>query len=200
MYATIDSPSHALTVLDGVRRTLAETVDLDQLKTYRDEAEAIRQLLKNAAVGLEMQNKAAEVKLLAERQIGGILKRLHLHGGDRKSNHRGKGTKLEGFGISRTQSARWQREASLPEEDFREYLRQTRLEGRELTSVGLLRAARLYARSAPPIPSRTAVLATSRSVSDNWRGGNRSSPASTSIRPGPTVSRHGRIPSASCGN
>jgi len=158
MYATIESPSHALTVLDGVRRTLAETVDLDQLKTYRDEAEAIRQLLKTAAVGLEMQNKAAEVKLQTERRIGGILESLRLHGGDRKSDHRGKGMKLEEFGISRTQSSHWQREASLPEEEFREYMRQTRQEGKELTSAGLRRAARLYAQSAPPPPARDGCL------------------------------------------
>lgn len=55
----------------------------------------------------------------------------------------------------------WQLEASLPEELFREYLRQTRQEGKELTSNGLLRIARTHAEAASlsvPIENRLGQL------------------------------------------
>jgi N6-adenosine-specific RNA methylase IME4 len=148
MHATFESPSQALTVLDGVRLALAEAVDLEHIREIRNQAEAVRHYLKAAAYGLEMQNKAAEVKLMVERRLGEFLKDLHLHGGDRKSAHRCVNGRLDGLGISRTQSARWQREASLPEDEFREYLLQTRQHGKELTTAGLLRAARLHAHAA----------------------------------------------------
>jgi len=73
---------------------------------------------------------------------------MYFHCGYRKSDHRRKVVSLDELGISRTQSARWQREASLPEDEFQEYLQQTRLEGRELTTTGLLRMARIHARTA----------------------------------------------------
>ncbi len=144
MHATIDSPSHALTVLVGIRRALAESVNLGQIKNFRDQAEAVRHFVKTAALGLEMQNQAGEMKLVAERRAGEILKDLGLHGGDRKSDHRNNGAGLNELGITKVQSSCWQREASLPEDDFQEYLRQTKRQGKELTSRGLLRLARLF--------------------------------------------------------
>ena len=90
-----------------------------------------------------MQNQAAEVRLLAERRAGEVLREMSLRGGDRKSNRRN-GTRLEDFGISQQESCRWQREASLPEEDFQEYVRLTKEWGKELTSSELLRLARVY--------------------------------------------------------
>lgn len=161
MYAPLDSPSQALIVLDGARRTLAETADLDRIKDVRDQAEAIRHYLRAAALGLEKQNQAAEVKLVAERRLGELLQSLHLHGGDRKTGSRCDGMQLTRLGISRTQSSMWQLEASLPEELFREYLRQTRQEGKELTSNGLLRIARTHADAASlsvPIENRLGRL------------------------------------------
>ena len=49
---------------------------------------------------------------------------------------------LRALGISRQQSARWQLEASVPQELFERFVRETGLLGEELTSKGLLRLAR----------------------------------------------------------
>jgi len=144
MDASIDSPSQILTVLMAIRHDLADATDLDQVKNVRDRAEAVRHYVKTASLGLETLNQAVEVKLLAERRAGELLKALRLRGGNRKSDHRNNGASLDGLGISRVQSSRWQREASLPEVDFQEYLRQTREKCEELTAQGLLRLARAH--------------------------------------------------------
>ena len=144
----ITTVSQAMSVLAEVRRALDESVDFDQVRELRDWSEAILHYVKTAALGLEMQNRAAEVKLLCERRVGQLLRDLPLHGGDRKSEHRVRGVTLEQLGIDNTKSSRWQRIASVTEEEFAKYVRLTRQEGRELTSHGLLRLARLHADAA----------------------------------------------------
>lgn len=139
----IESPPHPATVFAEIRRTLTESVDLAEIKNIRDQAEAIRHYVQTAALGLEMQNQAAEIKLIAERRAGTLLASLHLRGGDRKSEQWPNNLRLAELGISREESSRWQREALLPEEEFQEYLRQRKQQGKELTSDGLLRLARL---------------------------------------------------------
>ncbi len=119
MLATFDSLSDLLAELDRVRLALATAADLRQIKDLRDRAEAIRRHAKAADLGLEMQNQAAELKLVAERRAGKLLGGIPLHGGDRKSGHRDE-MRLKKLGISQNASSRWQQEASLPEHDFQQ--------------------------------------------------------------------------------
>ena len=146
----ITSPANAMIVMAGIRQTLAEIADLDQIHDLRDRAEAICHYVKTAALGLEVQNQAAEVKLCCERRLGQILSELPLQGGDRKSKDRDDRVTLGDLGISGSQSARWQREGSVPEEDFVRYVQQANEDGRELTSKGLLSLARCHADAAIP--------------------------------------------------
>jgi hypothetical protein len=140
----IASASQATSVLANVRRTIAESVDLDEIRKFRDQAELILHYVKAASLGLEMQNQAAEVKLLCERRVGKLLRDAPLRGGDRRSEHRVQGATLEQFGIDKSKSSRWQREASVTDEEFAAYVQHARQEARELTSQGLLRLARLH--------------------------------------------------------
>ena len=146
----ITSPSAAMIVLAGIRRSLAQSTDLEQIHDLRDRSETIRHYVKTVAMGLKIQNQAAEVKLCCERRIGQILAELALRGGDRKSEHRDPSVTLDDLGISRTNSSRWQREGSLPEEEFAQYVQRANEEGRELTSNGLLRLARAHADATRP--------------------------------------------------
>jgi hypothetical protein len=91
-----------------------------------------------------VQNRAAELKLRAERKAGQILADLKLRGGDRRSKRHGALLKLDDLGISRDQSKRWQRLASVPESDFCGYLTVTRNNGGEVTSAGLLKLSSRY--------------------------------------------------------
>jgi hypothetical protein len=131
-----------LAVLDHASRILAEAKSLDEIKTIRDRAEAARTYVKAARLGLELQNRAAEVKLRAERKAGKLLASLGLRGGDRRSKRRHAALKLEELGISRDQSRRWQRVAAVPENEFKQFLESANLLGQEVTSAALLRIGR----------------------------------------------------------
>ena len=107
-------PSEELVALDSAARALALAITIDDIKLIRDKAEAVRKYAQSAAMGLDAQNRAAEVKLRAERKAGQLLNSLRLRGGDRKSNGHDDGLKLDDLGISQNQSTRWQREARFP--------------------------------------------------------------------------------------
>jgi hypothetical protein len=133
--------SRELAVLNQASRMLDEAKSLEEIKSIRDKAEAARNYVKAAKLGLELQNCAAEVKLRAERKAGGLLRSLKLRGGDRKSKLHADPLKLADLGISRNQSKRWQHIASVSDAEFVRYLKSMVDHGREITSAGLLRLA-----------------------------------------------------------
>ncbi len=55
------------------------------VRRFLDRAEALRHFARNAKMGLELVNKAAEMKIRAERRMGQLLSEMNLHGGDRVS-------------------------------------------------------------------------------------------------------------------
>jgi hypothetical protein len=122
------------------REVLSDDHAIRQLQAVRDALEVVREHAKSAA-GLKVRNRAARARLRLERKAGRLLARLHLQGGNRKSAQRPKPLALKDLGISHSQSARWQREASVPRETFQRYLRETASQGREITSSGLLQVA-----------------------------------------------------------
>jgi hypothetical protein len=135
-----------LTALDHVARELAEAEDLPEIKAIRDKAEAARKYAQSAALGLQLQNQAAELKLLAERRAGELLGEMKLRGGNRKSNSHHASLKLSELGVGYDQSARWQREAAVPEPIFKKYIATANKLGQDITSQGLLRLDRVLHR------------------------------------------------------
>ncbi len=142
------SEVHELVLLDQAGQALAEAQSVDQIKGIRDKAEAVRKYAQSASLGLDIQNRAAEIKLRAERQAGKLLTQMTLRGGDRRSKAHSERLKLDDLGISRNQSTRWQIEARVPENIFREHIRETCQAGKELTSASLMRFARQLVDSA----------------------------------------------------
>jgi hypothetical protein len=61
--------SRELAALGQASRMLVEAKSLEEIKSIRDKAEAARAYVKAAKLGLEVQNRAAEVKLRAERRL-----------------------------------------------------------------------------------------------------------------------------------
>src|ERR1700704_1282765 len=96
--------------LDEIARTLAKSTNLKEIKDLRDKAAAARHYAQSAALGLKIQNQAAELKLRAERRAGQLLSEMAPHGGDRKSSCHDGNLKLADLGINSQQSARWCRE------------------------------------------------------------------------------------------
>ena len=133
---------HELALLDQAGQALAEASSLDEIKDIRDKAEAVRKYAESASLGLDVQNRAAEVKLRAERQAGKLLSQLMLRGGDRRSKSHRDRLKLDDLGLTPNQSKRWQLQARVPENLFRAHVSETCEAGKELTSAGLMRLAR----------------------------------------------------------
>ena len=136
------SSSDHLIVLDQFSRALAEAETLDDVTEVRSRAEAVRSWAKSAAESLEVQNRAAELKLRAERKAGRLLAQLKLHGGNRKSSGHDDRLKLADLGITQNQSKRWQKEAAIPDDAFEDYIRKSALLGDEITAAGLMRIAK----------------------------------------------------------
>jgi hypothetical protein len=135
--------SAELKALDDVSRGIAENADLKDVKAIRDRAEAARHYAQSIGMGLTIQNQAAEVKLRAERRAGRLLAGLIKRGGDRKSISHNEHLTLSDMGIDHNQSARWQREAAVPDEMFEEYLAAAKEYGKPITARGLLRLERM---------------------------------------------------------
>jgi hypothetical protein len=142
--------SRGLRLLDRANRLLSEANSLEDLKEARDTAEAARTFAKAARLGLELQNRAAELKLRAERKAGTFLAHLRLRGGDRRSKCQDVTLKLEQLGVTKRQSSLWQLAATVPDESFEGYLRDKNALGHEVTGSGLLRIAHAMRRSSPP--------------------------------------------------
>ena len=136
-----------LTALTRTHRLLSEAKTFEDFKSIRDQAQAARLFARSRRLGLEIQIHAAEVKLECERRIGAILAEMQLSAGGRPgTNKRSKvATSLEDLGINKSQSSRWQDEAKLPENDYRQYVAACRAAGREPTSQGLLKRSREFA-------------------------------------------------------
>lgn len=152
----------ALVKYDAARRALAEAHSIDEVKAIRDKAEAMRAYARQAG-DLEMQIWVAEIKLRAERRAGELLREMAERGerdqgkgGDRKSQSQGAIVKLVDFGIDPSESARWQLESDLPEEDFDAWLAKHKERKSVPTSSGLRaevtrrKNAELKAASPPP--------------------------------------------------
>jgi len=126
---------------DEARRALAEAVSIDEIKSIRDKAEAMRLYVKQAGESLIMQNQCAELKIRAERKGGQLLGEMGLNGGDRKSESHRARVKLDDVGVDKDKSARWQSIASIPEKIFEEHIAKTVGTEEELTSSSLLNIA-----------------------------------------------------------
>ena len=73
IHAVVDNP---LAKLELARRLLAETRSVDEVKMIRNLGEAARVYARQARLGLEAQNDAAEIKLRAERRLGELIATL----------------------------------------------------------------------------------------------------------------------------
>lgn len=135
--------------LNIARQLLSEAKNLDDVLHIRDIAEAARVYAQAAKLGLENQNEAAEVKIRAERKAGEMLAQMpKQNGGDAMRARYQDVTEdipptLADLGIEKMQSSRWQAIANLPEDIFEEHITETKADGKELTTAGLIRVAKV---------------------------------------------------------
>lgn len=136
----------AIAKLEHAERLLAEAKTLDDIKAIRDIAKAAEAYARAARLGRENENRAAEVRLFAERKAGEMLSDMkemgtrHNGHGDQKSEGKVFPPKLEDLGVTKTESKKWQALAELPEPVFREAVEQGKQE--RLTDSAVMNAVK----------------------------------------------------------
>lgn len=152
----------ALTKLDQATRMLSEAKSLDEITHIIDIAEAARTYARAAKLGLEAQNYAAEICLLAKRKAGEFLRQLERtpEGRPPKLGTRAEfiseySSTIQEAEITPREAGRWQQIARVSDEVFRDFVEQTKASGGELTQAGALRVAREQNKELipPPMPS-----------------------------------------------
>lgn len=139
-----------LAKLEKATQMLIEAKSLDEVKHVIDIAEAAKTYAKAAKLGLDAQNHAAEIAILARRKAGEFLAQLERGGGTGRGNTMEKISNvgnllsdyketIEEAGISYQDANRWQQVASVPEETFKELITQTKEAGKELTTSGIIK-------------------------------------------------------------
>lgn len=114
---------------DNARAALAEAHRVDEVKDIHDKAVAM-QAYARLAKDPELIQFATDLRLRAARRGGEILKEM-AEKGERDPGGRGRvelrpATQLADLGVSKWQSARWQKIAALPEPVFEAHVIETR--------------------------------------------------------------------------
>ena len=148
--ASIEETS-ALIYLGNAKQQIGLAKDIHEIKDIRDNAITLQELAKRQKLGLEMQNDIAEIRLYAERKAGELLKETDLNKGVQMDGSEvvrdDTRVKLKDFDITRDQSSNWQRIAEIPQEEFDKKITETKSEGKELTTTGMLRTYQTWKRT-----------------------------------------------------
>ena len=147
-----------IVLLEQAAAFLAECQDLDELRSLRDKAEAIRLYQKKIGDSQRSQNAAAAIKVRAERRMGELLaKRTPA---PRGVKGRGKSKRkltdtmsvnspsLKDLEVSEQESSRCQAIAAIPAEEFEEAVNGAVEGNKELTSKDLVKKGRTHQRRA----------------------------------------------------
>jgi hypothetical protein len=122
------------------RQALAQAKSIEDFKDVRDVGEAAIRLAKSRRdVGIQALLEAQEIVRRAERQLGAMLPEVVRKGGDKAKSH--DVTLLSDLGIERMQSSRFQKIASVPDDEFESWIEDCRAGGQEMTQAAAIRLA-----------------------------------------------------------
>jgi phage N-6-adenine-methyltransferase len=121
-------PSTSLVPYDTARRALAECVRVDDVKKLHDEFAATAEYARRQK-DTQLIRHATKIRFLAERRLGELLAKTQKNkgaaGGGKKDAPRGRVTqprdktpKLRDFGLTKTQSSKFQNLAKLPADKY----------------------------------------------------------------------------------
>lgn len=147
--------------LDTATLALSECKSAMEAKQIADVAEMARVYLERTNASVETVNRATEVRLLAERQMGEFLKAMPKNHGVRTTGG-GEGAggtmaeppadvpTLREIGISKKQSSQAQKLADIPEPEFKERVAVAKIGGAKLT------VSKVLEPTIPPVMKRRA--------------------------------------------
>jgi len=138
----MNDQSNAIVEISKAELALERASDIHEMLDLRDMASAY-QVLADAQGFKEAAQKAKIFQLKAERKAGDWLDKNVTHTG---GNPQYQDVTVLPDGISKTESSRWQLEASLPEERFNEYIDESLAKGWEISASGLQKLAKNHKR------------------------------------------------------
>jgi hypothetical protein len=145
--------ANALATLPAISRALAEIATVPEAKDLRDKAAALCRYAKESRQSLEIQNRAAYVKLLCERKAGALLLEIPRanggpggRGSSRKANA-SMAAALRQAGIPESTARRWQYLAQWPEAELMALLGACNEDEEELTTSIAVSSARAFLES-----------------------------------------------------
>jgi hypothetical protein len=116
---------------DKARQAIEKCTKVDELKSIRDKASALKAYAKQVGESLEVQNNVSEIRIRAERRIGEFSKELPKEQGKRTdltSSHDGKKLILSDAGIRHHE--RYEAIADIPEEIFEKHIQEVKEKGK----------------------------------------------------------------------
>jgi hypothetical protein len=136
---------------NNAKKAIAECKTIDEIKSIRDKAEAMKAYAKQIGESQEVQNEIAEIKIRAERRAGEMLKEMPREkpGEYQKSNDStfDKKPSLDEIGVTKSESSSWQRIADIPEDIFEQHIAEVKDEKKELTTAGTLKLVKEIKKS-----------------------------------------------------
>jgi hypothetical protein len=135
----------ALIQLDRAQLALAECKTAMEAKQISDIAEAARVYLERTNASVETVNRAAEIRTLAERQMGAFLKQMPKATGAAgvgpiavPDGNRNQPARLAEIGITKKQSSTAQKLAAIPAQEFHERIAVVKAGGESPTPAKVL--------------------------------------------------------------
>jgi len=130
----------ALVKLDAARRMLAEAKDVYDLIDLRDQAATVQGWIRRRDLSLDDENRAAELRVRAEREIGRRLKETVRHESGRPPKL-SSASRVLPEGISYDQSSQYQHMAAVPDDDFERHIAEAKQTKERITTKGVVNLA-----------------------------------------------------------
>jgi N6-adenosine-specific RNA methylase IME4 len=133
----------ALIKFNEAYQALMVAKSIDEVKDILDQAAALKAIYKQAGDCLEMQNACAEIIIRGKVRGADIADnmqangQLNGHGGDRKSSSQD--ANLNQPDVDWKEVHRWRQIKAVPEEVRENFIAETKAQGKELTSAGVLK-------------------------------------------------------------
>jgi len=131
-----------LVKFEEFRNQIEAAKDIQAITQMSDKMEAMRVWAKQSKQSLETQNKIAEYRLRIERKKGSWLK-------DNKTQLLSRSmlsTQLNDIGVSRDESSKAQKIASLSDDQFEDYITEAKENNEEVTLSGAVKVSKRIAR------------------------------------------------------
>jgi hypothetical protein len=130
--AAPDRATFVLIALDRARQWLVSAGSIEEVNELRARAEAVRIYTRQAELGKEAENAAAEIRLRAERRVGELLQQMprNVGGRPRETGRDDRPVSLRRLGVSKDESSAFQRMAATPADEFEGRLTVAKQNGR----------------------------------------------------------------------